>query len=82
MGSSLATFFLDIVNGYVQAASHRIGEMVQFPPGYYMEWAGQFEYLQLFRSSKLWLICRIRAAPLRNERPQAISLISRSVPLS
>src|SRR5205807_8630139 len=24
----------------------RIGEQVQFPPGYYMQWAGQFEYLK------------------------------------
>jgi Cu(I)/Ag(I) efflux system membrane protein CusA/SilA len=49
-GQLVGYVFLDIakgdVNGYVQAASQRIGERVQFPPGYYMEWAGQFEYLQ------------------------------------
>jgi Cu(I)/Ag(I) efflux system membrane protein CusA/SilA len=49
-GQLVGYVFLDItnrdVNGYVQAASQRVGERVQFPPGYYMEWAGQFEYLQ------------------------------------
>jgi Cu(I)/Ag(I) efflux system membrane protein CusA/SilA len=34
------------IGGYVRAASRRIGERVQFPPGYYIEWAGQFQYLQ------------------------------------
>jgi Cu(I)/Ag(I) efflux system membrane protein CusA/SilA len=34
------------INGYVEAASRRIAERVQFPPGYYVQWAGQFQYLQ------------------------------------
>jgi Cu(I)/Ag(I) efflux system membrane protein CusA/SilA len=34
------------INSYVEAASQRIGERVQFPPGYYIQWAGQFQYLQ------------------------------------
>jgi Cu(I)/Ag(I) efflux system membrane protein CusA/SilA len=34
------------INGYVQAASRRINERVQFPPGFYMQWGGQFQYLQ------------------------------------
>ncbi len=34
------------INSYVEAASRRISERVQFPPGYYVEWAGQFQYLQ------------------------------------
>ena len=34
------------ISGYVQAASRRIAERVQFPTGYYIQWAGQFEYLQ------------------------------------
>ena len=42
--------FVDIttanIGGYVKAASERIGERVQFPPGYYIQWAGQFEYLK------------------------------------
>jgi copper/silver efflux system protein len=49
-GQLVGYVFLDItshdVNGYVRAASKRIGETVQFPPGYYMEWTGQFEYIQ------------------------------------
>ena len=36
----------DDIDGYVKAASERISERVQFPPGYYMQWAGQFEYLK------------------------------------
>src|SRR6476660_1476152 len=42
--------FVDItttdIGGYVKAASARLGERVQFPPGYYIQWAWQFEYLQ------------------------------------
>jgi Cu(I)/Ag(I) efflux system membrane protein CusA/SilA len=42
--------FVDVttadIGGYVQAASQRIRERVQFPPGYYIQWAGQFEYLK------------------------------------
>jgi Cu(I)/Ag(I) efflux system membrane protein CusA/SilA len=36
----------DDIEGYVRGASERIREQVQFPPGYYMQWAGQFEYLK------------------------------------
>ncbi|MET0253643.1 MAG: efflux RND transporter permease subunit, partial [Terrimicrobiaceae bacterium] len=42
--------FVDIttanIGGYVKAASERIGERMQFPTGYYIQWAGQFEYLK------------------------------------
>ena len=42
--------FVDVttadIGGYVKAAAARISERVQFPPGYYIQWAGQFEYLQ------------------------------------
>ncbi|HXA14183.1 MAG TPA: CusA/CzcA family heavy metal efflux RND transporter [Opitutaceae bacterium] len=34
------------IDGYVQAAAARIQERVKFPPGYYIQWAGQFEYLK------------------------------------
>ncbi|MGA3006512.1 MAG: CusA/CzcA family heavy metal efflux RND transporter, partial [Opitutaceae bacterium] len=34
------------IDGYVQAAEKRIEERVKFPPGYYLQWAGQFEYLK------------------------------------
>jgi Cu(I)/Ag(I) efflux system membrane protein CusA/SilA len=49
-GQLVGFVFLDIttsdINGYVKSASQRITEQVQFPPGYFMEWAGQFQYLQ------------------------------------
>jgi Cu(I)/Ag(I) efflux system membrane protein CusA/SilA len=42
--------FVDIttadIGGYVKVASERIGKRVRFPPGYYIQWAGQFEYLK------------------------------------
>jgi hypothetical protein len=42
--------FVDItssdINGYVNAASKKIDQEVKFPPGYYIQWAGQFQYLQ------------------------------------
>ncbi len=34
------------IDGYVRAAAARIQERVKFPPGYYIQWAGQFEYLK------------------------------------
>ncbi len=49
-GQLVGFVFVDIttddIEGYVKAASRRIGETVQFPPGCYMQWAGQFEYLK------------------------------------
>src|SRR5262249_37168949 len=39
---------------FVRAASQRIGETVQFPAGYYIQWAGQFEYQQ--RAFKRFLL--------------------------
>ncbi|MGB7837278.1 MAG: efflux RND transporter permease subunit, partial [Terrimicrobiaceae bacterium] len=42
--------FVDIttadIGGCVKVASERIGKRVRFPPGYYIQWAGQFEYLK------------------------------------
>ena len=34
------------ISGYVRAASRSIEERVHFPPGYYFEWTGQFQYLR------------------------------------
>ncbi|HEX4646787.1 MAG TPA: efflux RND transporter permease subunit, partial [Verrucomicrobiae bacterium] len=34
------------IGSYVQKAAQRIRERVTFPPGYYIQWAGQFEYIQ------------------------------------
>jgi Cu(I)/Ag(I) efflux system membrane protein CusA/SilA len=49
-GQLVGFVFVDIttddIEGYVKAASRRISETVQFPPGCYMQWAGQFEYLK------------------------------------
>ena len=36
----------DDIDGYVQKANERIEQQVKFPPGYYIQWAGQFEYLK------------------------------------
>lgn len=49
-GQLVGFVFVDItgsdIDGYVRAASERISERVKFPPGIYIQWAGQFEYLQ------------------------------------
>lgn len=49
-GQLVGFVFVDItgsdIEGYVRAASQRINERVKFPSGYYIQWAGQFEYLQ------------------------------------
>jgi hypothetical protein len=42
--------FVDItssdIEGYVRAAAKEIAQKVHFPQGYYIQWAGQFEYLK------------------------------------
>jgi copper/silver efflux system protein len=49
-GQLVGFVFVDItsddIQGYVEAASKRIRATVPFPPGYYIQWAGQFEYLK------------------------------------
>jgi Cu(I)/Ag(I) efflux system membrane protein CusA/SilA len=49
-GQLVGFVFVDItsedVEGYVKAAAERIHQTVRFPAGYYMQWAGQFEYLK------------------------------------
>ncbi|HEX3800483.1 MAG TPA: CusA/CzcA family heavy metal efflux RND transporter [Verrucomicrobiae bacterium] len=49
-GQLVGFVFVDVttddIDGYVKAASKRIHETVSFPPGYYVQWAGQFEYLK------------------------------------
>jgi Cu(I)/Ag(I) efflux system membrane protein CusA/SilA len=49
-GQLVGFVFVDIttddIEGYVQNASKRINSTVEFPPGYYLQWAGQFEYLK------------------------------------
>jgi copper/silver efflux system protein len=34
------------LGGYVNEAARAVGEQVKLPPGYHIEWSGQFEYLQ------------------------------------
>jgi len=49
-GQLVGFVFVDItssdIDGYVRAAAQRINEQVKFPPGYYIQWAGQFQYLK------------------------------------
>jgi Cu(I)/Ag(I) efflux system membrane protein CusA/SilA len=45
-----AYIFVDIrdrdIGGYVADAQKAVREQVKFPPGYYITWSGQFEYMQ------------------------------------
>src|SRR5205085_9052810 len=49
-GQLVGFVFVDItssdIDGYVREATERIQQSVQFPPGYYMQWAGQFERMK------------------------------------
>ena len=49
-GQLVGFVFIDLttsdIEGYVRAASEKIRQSVQFPTGYYTQWAGQFEYLK------------------------------------
>src|SRR6476619_6330888 len=49
-GKLVGFVFIDIttsdIEGYVRQASQQLSQRIQYPPGYYIEWAGQFQYLQ------------------------------------
>jgi Cu(I)/Ag(I) efflux system membrane protein CusA/SilA len=49
-GQLVGFVFVDItssdIDGYVRAATQRISQQVKLPPGYYIQWAGQFQYLK------------------------------------
>src|SRR6059036_1251384 len=49
-GKLVGFVFVDIttsdIAGYVRKASQLLGQRIQYPAGYYIEWAGQFQYLQ------------------------------------
>jgi copper/silver efflux system protein len=49
-GQLAAYIFVDIrdrdLGGYVAEARKAVAASVQFPPGYYVTWSGQFEYLE------------------------------------
>ncbi|HVU99983.1 MAG TPA: efflux RND transporter permease subunit, partial [Verrucomicrobiae bacterium] len=52
-GQLVGFVFIDVtsndIQGCVDAASRRISETVKFPPGCYIQWAGQFEHLEAAR---------------------------------
>src|SRR6266487_2155849 len=49
-GKLVGFVFVDVttsdIDGYVRKASQHLSQRIQYPPGYYVEWAGQFQYLQ------------------------------------
>src|SRR5213082_2776018 len=49
-GKLVGFVFVDIttsdIAGYVRKASQLLNQRIQYPSGYYVEWAGQFQYLQ------------------------------------
>jgi Cu(I)/Ag(I) efflux system membrane protein CusA/SilA len=49
-GQLVGFVFVDVttddIGGYVRDANKRVSEQVKFPPGYYVQWAGSFEYMQ------------------------------------
>src|SRR5882757_8238455 len=49
-GKLVGFVFVDIttsdIEGYVRTASQQLSQRIQYPPGYYISWAGQFQYLQ------------------------------------
>jgi Cu(I)/Ag(I) efflux system membrane protein CusA/SilA len=46
----VAYIYIDLqgrdLGGYVAEAARKVAEQVKMPPGYHIEWSGQFEYLQ------------------------------------
>src|SRR5437660_158246 len=58
-GQLVGFVFVDVttadIQGYVDAAAKRVSAQVTFPPGYYIQWAGQFEYLKS-AEQRLWLV--------------------------
>jgi Cu(I)/Ag(I) efflux system membrane protein CusA/SilA len=44
------------IDGYVRVASRQISERVQFPPGFYMQWGGQFQHLQAAEKQLTFLV--------------------------
>ena len=49
-GQLVGFVFVDVttedIAGFVREANARLAERVKFPPGYYVQWAGQFEYMK------------------------------------
>jgi Cu(I)/Ag(I) efflux system membrane protein CusA/SilA len=61
-GSKAAYVFIDMggrdIGGYVDEAKQAVGEKVKLPPGYYISWSGQYEFLLRVRE-KLKLVIPI-----------------------
>src|SRR5947207_96118 len=49
-GKLVGFVFVDVttsdIDGYVRKASQQLSQRIQYPPGYYISWAGQFQYLE------------------------------------
>src|SRR2546422_5017733 len=49
-GKLVGFVFVDVttsdIDGYVRKASQHLSQRIQYPPDYYIEWTGQFQYLQ------------------------------------
>src|SRR6266700_2232569 len=49
-GKPVGFVFVDLttsdIEGYVRKAAQQLTQRIQYPPGYYIQWAGQFQYLQ------------------------------------
>jgi copper/silver efflux system protein len=49
-GKLVGFVFVDVttsdIDGYVRKASQVLAQRIKYPPGYYIEWAGQFQYLE------------------------------------
>jgi Cu(I)/Ag(I) efflux system membrane protein CusA/SilA len=49
-GKLVGLVFVDIttsdIDGYVRRAAVELNQRIQYPPGYYIQWAGQFQYLK------------------------------------
>src|ERR1700730_4012169 len=49
-GKLVGFVFVDIttsdIDGYVRKAAQQLSQHIKYPPGYYISWAGQFQYLQ------------------------------------
>jgi Cu(I)/Ag(I) efflux system membrane protein CusA/SilA len=60
LGSLNGWVYVDIatddVGGYVEAAKQRVAADVKLPPGYYLEWTGQYELLERVRARMAWII--------------------------
>ena len=49
-GKLVGFVFVDVntsnIDGYVRKASQQLSQNIQYPPGYYIQWAGQFQHLR------------------------------------